>query len=108
MEPLILDKNYATTAVLDKFESFLWTDRFRGYGEFELYLPVDTTALGFLKQDHYLQILSSDRMMIIEELQTDTDAEEGNHLTVTGRSLESILERRVVACLLYTSDAADD
>lgn len=103
MEPLILDKNYATTAVLDKFESFLWTDRFRGYGEFELYLPVDTTALSFLKQDHYLQISSSDRMMIIEELQTDTDAEVGNHLTVTGRSLESILERRVVAAYTVLS-----
>lgn len=97
MEALILDKSYATTAVLDKFESFIWTDRFRGYGDFEIYMPVETAALGFLKQDCYLQIQSSDRMMIIEELQADTNAEEGNHLTVTGRSLESILERRVVA-----------
>lgn len=96
VEALILDKSYATTAVLDKFESFIWTDRFRGYGDFEIYMPVETAALSFLKQDHYLQIQSSDRMMIIEELQTDTNAEEGNHLTVTGRSLESILERRVV------------
>ena len=79
--------------MLDKFESFIWTDRFRGYGDFEIYMPVETAALGFLKQDHYLQIQSSDRMMIIEELQTDTNAEEGNHLTVTGRSLESILEQ---------------
>lgn len=97
MEALILDKQYATTAVLDKFESFIWTDRFRGYGDFEIYMPVDTGVLSFLKQDHYLQIPTSDRMMIIEELQTDTDTEEGNHLTVTGRSLESILERRVVS-----------
>lgn len=97
MEALILDKVYATTAVLDKFESFLWTDRFRGYGDFEIYMPVNTSALSFLKQDHYLQIPSSDRMMIIEQLQTDTNTEEGNHLTVTGRSLESILERRVVS-----------
>ena len=40
MEALILDKSYATTAVLDKFESFIWTDRFRGYGDFEIYMPV--------------------------------------------------------------------
>lgn len=103
VEALILDKSYATTAVLDKFESFIWTDRFRGYGDFEIYMPVETAALGFLKQDYYLQIQSSDRMMIIEELQTDTNAEEGNHLTVTGRSLESILERRVVAAYTVLS-----
>lgn len=97
MQPLILDKSYETTAVLDAFESFIWTDRYRGYGDFEIYMPVNTTALGFLKQDLYLQVASSDRIMIIEEIQTDTNAETGNHLTVTGRSLESILERRVIA-----------
>lgn len=97
MQALILDKKYDTTAVLDTFESFIWTDRYRGYGDFELYMPIETVALGFLKQDLYLQLISSDRRMIIEVIQTDTDAEAGNHLTVTGRSLESILERRVIA-----------
>lgn len=97
MQALILDKRYETVSVLDKFESFIWTDRYRGYGDFEIYMPVDTTALGFLKQDSYLQVATSDRVMIIETIQTDTNAEEGNHLTVTGRSLESVLERRVIA-----------
>ena len=31
--------------------------------------------------------------MIIEEIKIDSDTEDGNHLIVTGRSLESILER---------------
>lgn len=34
--------------------------------------------------------------MIIEDITITTDAEDGNHVTVTGRSLESILDRRVV------------
>ena len=34
--------------------------------------------------------------MIIEKLRITSDAEDGNHITVTGRSLESILDRRIV------------
>lgn len=97
MQALILDKKYDTTAVIDIFESLIWTDRYRGHGDFELYMPVNIAALEFLKQDLYLQLISSDRMMIIEKIQTNTDPEAGNHLTVTGRSLESLLERRVIA-----------
>ena len=34
--------------------------------------------------------------MVIESLTIDTDSEQGDHLTVSGRSLESILDRRVI------------
>jgi len=34
--------------------------------------------------------------MIIEDIRIDADTEDGNHLVVTGRSLESILERRII------------
>lgn len=34
--------------------------------------------------------------MIIEKIQITSDVEDGNHVTVTGRSLESILDRRIV------------
>lgn len=97
MEALLLDASYETIAVLDTFESFIWTDRYLGYGDFELYLPAAIEALDLLKPDLYLQIRSSDRLMIIENRELNTDVEIGTYLTVTGRSLESILERRVVA-----------
>lgn len=96
MEALILDRQYETLDVLDTFESFIWTDRYRGYGDFEIYMPIHMLALSTLKQDCYLMIPSSDSRMIIEDIQTDTDAENGNHLTVTGRSLESLLHRRII------------
>ena len=35
-------------------------------------------------------------MMIVEKIQITSDTEDGNHVTVTGRSLESILDRRIV------------
>ena len=41
MEALILDKNWEVVAILDAFQSFIWTDRFLGYGDFEVYVPAD-------------------------------------------------------------------
>ena len=42
-------------------------------------------VLSYLKEGNYLVTKDSDRMMIIEDIQVDTDAENGNRLTVTGR-----------------------
>lgn len=50
-----------------------------------------------------MQCLESDRTMIIEKILIETDSEDGNHLTVTGRSLESILDRRIIWGLLTVS-----
>ena len=47
MEAWILDQNAASLAVLDTFQSFIWTDRYRGYGDFEIYMPAETSALSY-------------------------------------------------------------
>ena len=52
--------------------------------------------LDTLIDDRYLVSDESDHVMIIEDRQIKTDIETGNKLIVTGRSLESILERRVI------------
>jgi len=44
----------------------------------------------------YLTIPTSDRAMIVESIKIITDNDDGNQLTITGRSLESILDRRIV------------
>lgn len=96
MEALILDSAYETLAVLDKFVSFIWTVRFREYGDFEITMPIEASAIPYLKRDNYLMTSKSDRYMIIEDLEIKSDVELGLELVITGRSLESILERRVI------------
>lgn len=96
MDIYVLDKNLDAISVVDTYESFIWTDRYFGYGDFELYTPMTNGILETIQQDFYLQMRNSDRVMIIEKLLINTDVETGNHITVTGRSLESILDRRVV------------
>ena len=96
MELLIMDENFAGVSTLDIFESLIWTDRYYACGDFEIYMPCSEKMLSTLRQDMYLYLRESEHIMIIEDIQIDTDVEDGAHLTVTGRSLESILDRRVI------------
>lgn len=96
MEVLVLNTNFESVAIIDAYKSLIWTDRYKAHGDFELYLPITIEVLDDLREDYYLWLKDSEHCMIIEDLAIDSDAEEGNFLTVTGRSLESILDRRIV------------
>lgn len=97
MDTFILDAAYQAVAVLDTFQSRIWTDRYNRYGDFEVYIPAIMPVCSFLQEGYYLYSPDlSDRMMIIEDIQLKCDPEDGDFYTVTGRSLESILARRVV------------
>ena len=96
MELVVLDENFQSVAVIDSYKSLIWADRYNEYGDFELYLRMDNDLLGFIKEDYYLWRKDSEHVMVIESLAIDSDVEEGNYLTVKGRSLESILERRII------------
>lgn len=96
MELLVLNTNFESIAVIDTYESMIWTDRYNAYGDFEIYFAMDEGLLQYLKEDYYLWLKDSEHCMIIEDIKINADTEEGNHLIVTGRSLESILERRII------------
>lgn len=96
IEAYVLDTDFVTIGVLDAFESFIWTVKYCGYGEFEIYMPVTLPVLQYLVPNNYLITRDSDRIMVIETIEIKTDAENGNHLIVRGRTLESFLERRII------------
>ncbi len=98
MEILVLNTNFESVYIIDSFKSMIWTDRYNEYGDFEIYLTLTNNSdiLKYLKEDYYLWLKDSEHCMIIEDLAVDSDTEDGNHLIVTGRSLESILERRII------------
>lgn len=96
MELLILDTNFKAVDIIDIFESLIWTDRYNTAGDFELYLSMEKSLLEKLKEDYYLWNADSEHVMILEDINITSDVEEGNKLYITGRSLESILERRIV------------
>lgn len=105
MELFVLDGKFNSLYNLDVFESLIWTERYNGCGNFEFYTPVNPTILQVVnvvqekmenKLDTYVWLKDSGTTMIIEDLEITTDTERGNHLIVSGRGLESILDRRIV------------
>lgn len=96
MDLYVLDTNRQEIAIIDSYKSFIWTDRYNEYGDFELYTPMSLDALQYIRQGNYLCQRNSDHAMIIEKILIESNVEDGDVLTVSGRSLESILDRRIV------------
>ena len=96
MEVLIMDEKFQHVCLIDAFESLIWTERYHGFGDFEIYTPANAELMKTVKQDYYAWLKDSDQVMIVEEVQIGTEVETGGHLTISGRSLESILDRRII------------
>lgn len=105
MEIFILDEKFRAIYDLDVFESLIWTERYNGCGNFEFYIPIGDFILEVIntiqkkmesKLECYAWLKDSQTSMIIEDIQITTDVETGNHLVMSGRGLESLLDRRII------------
>ena len=92
----VIGTDFSIEGVLDSYESFLWTDRFRSPGDFEIYTPVNSKFLDLCQQNRYLDVDFSEHNMIIESIAIETSFDSGQKMKITGRSLESLLDRRIV------------
>ena len=93
----LLDTNLNFVAPLENFKSKIWTTRYYVSGDFELYIPATADLINLIKDDYY--ITRDDDFtqgMIIKNIQITTDIDEGNFIIVTGKSLKSILNRRII------------
>jgi Siphovirus ReqiPepy6 Gp37-like protein len=97
MELTILNTSFVPIGVIDTFTSLIWKDSYRGFGDFQLIAsPTTTNILTQVNSGPYLTLADSEHVMVIENLQIDSDAVDGNKVTVKGRSLETILGRRII------------
>lgn len=103
MEFLVLNQAFEVISVVDRYESILWVDRYDTPGEFEIYTPVTTDILENVVVNNYLWFKDSKKLMIVEDLEIKTDTEDGNTIKITGRSLESILDRRCIIGVINVS-----
>lgn len=96
MEAVLMNKKFERVKIIDSFKSFIWTDRFDECGDFELYMRADPTLIGLFRENPFVFFIESEHLMIIEKLKIESTVEDGDWLVVSGRSLESILDRRIV------------
>lgn len=102
MNVYILDKSFNIIDLVDDYESCIWNIYYFNVGDFELYLPATPKNVELLKIGRYLvrdkDVINDNlyNVMVIRTLNIKTDVELGNYLTVTGKCLKSILQRRIV------------
>lgn len=103
MDLYLLNSNYEKIAVIDNYQSIIWTLRYFTPGDFELYTPARPELLQMLQVD-YMLVRDFDcigdeyhNVMLIRNIEIQSDAETGDNLIVTGQCLKSIVARRIVA-----------
>lgn len=98
MQYYLLDKDLNIVDIIDSYESVIWATRYYTVGDFELCVPATIKNVQMFKDDYYI-IRDDDltQAMIIKKIQLVTDVEDGDQLIITGKSLKSILNRRIIA-----------
>lgn len=98
------DTDWKKVGYLDVYTSLIWTRRFTSYGDFELYVPYKPMYNEFIKINYYVDLENDPQYgqsttekfaMIIEHIEIIQEPEQSTMMLVKGRSLESILYRRV-------------
>ena len=92
----VLDENLAFYHQVDDYISSVWAVRHSALSDFELTLPVESTATQRIPIGAILHNPVSDIDMFVESRNPKQDTEEGNRVTLTGRELSSLLYRRVI------------
>lgn len=96
MDIELLDSNLERLHILDTFKSLIWTDRFWTCGDFDISVSPTPDVLSLLDDTKYLGLSQSPHNMILEDINISSDLEDGDLLILKGRSLESMLDRRIV------------
>lgn len=93
----LLDNNLNYIKIIELYRSFIWTNRYYAPGDFELYAPATKELLNMVQRGFYI-VRDDDltQAMIISNFEVNSDIENGDYITITGQSLKSILNRRII------------
>lgn len=95
MEVYPLDPLLRRIDIVEGYESLIWTERYKQYGDFELSIPSTQRSRSLLKPDTLLAMSESHRVMRVESFEDGVDSEGRHMLLVKGRSIEAMLQDRV-------------
>lgn len=96
MELYTLDSLFRRTEVIDRFDSLIWTERWAGWGDFELSIRSTRESRSIFTPNVFLTCNVSHRVMRIATIENSVAADGTRTLKVKGRSMESMLEDRVL------------
>lgn len=91
-----LDSFFNATAIIDDYDSIIWTEKYNEVGDFEIRGPANTQLLALINESTYLFNTLTSNLMVIEQPEIEFDIVNGDVLTIKGRSISSILDRRIM------------
>lgn len=93
----VLNEDLEIVGIVDSYSSLIWTNRYDKNGDCEVYIEANKENVELLKQDYYLTRTDDDNMACkIKYIEIDTNAENGDYLTITGHDAKDILSQRIV------------
>ena len=92
----MLNQDFQRCDLIDWYESMIWTERWNDYGDFEMEIQSTPHSRSLFPVGRLLAINNSYRVMQVETAEDHIDETGKNMLHIQGRSLEAILDDRVV------------
>lgn len=76
--------------------SVMWVERYRDFGEFEIKAPVSSNLKNLLPLNSFISHVATTEIMIVENQEISENYDSEPEIIITGRSLETCLEQRIV------------
>ena len=93
----LLDKNLNRVDVIENYQSFIWVTKYYEDGEFDLYVPASKDVFTKFQIGYYISRTDDwSQAMVIESIGLETSFEDGDYIPIKGRSLKSLLHKRIV------------
>ena len=96
MDLYILDSGFRQKAYVENYDSAIWSLRYSEYGDFEIHTVYGSPLVDKMFAGEYVLDKQSRTGMFIEDVEINTDTDSLPKIIFKGRSLESILERRII------------
>lgn len=96
MEYYTLDDQCRRDQLIEGYSSIIWTEREQDVGDFQIVIPSTPSTRALFTTDLWIWRKGSTYVMIIDTITDAIDPNDGSrNLTITGKSLENILNDRV-------------
>ncbi len=92
----ILDKERRRIHIIDTYNSLIWANRYYDKGDCEIKIPASIKNLMIFKEGMYIARDDDEMVCRIEDIELETDIEEGDYLIVKGYDIKKILSQRIV------------
>lgn len=92
----ILNRKLEVLGITDDYRSFIWTERYNQYSDFEIELTATAENRELYAKKNLLSLSGSDKVMIIDTVEYNSAFADGKTMIVSGKSLEYILNDRLI------------